>query len=135
MIGLNEQVQELRTYGFDRILMVEPTEIPYRDKNFDATEYFKNSIGVISPTGEPPEIVLVVKKPQASYLLTKPMHESQMVIRENEEEVVFQFRVHPTWEFISAVLALGNEAKIIRPESLKEEITEKLQRTLRQYER
>jgi len=134
LIGLNEQVRELRTYGLDRILMVEPTDIPYQEKDFEANEYFENAIGVISPAGKPPEIVLIVKKPQAFYLLTKPLHTSQKVQKENEYEVMFKFRVHPTWEFISAVLAMGREAKIIRPESLKQEIRDTLRKTLQLYD-
>lgn len=135
LIGLNEQVQQLRTYGLDRILMIEPAGIPFIEKNFDAQDYFRNAIGVIAPEGLPPDIKLAVKKPQASYLITKPLHESQTIIKETEIAVVFRYRVHPTWEFKSAVLALGAEAKILYPGPVRNEIVTQLKKTLVQYEK
>ena len=58
-------------------------------------KYFKYAIGIISPEGRPPLIKLAVQKNQAQYLITQPWHESQNIHSEDEERVIFSFRVHP----------------------------------------
>jgi len=96
VIGLNDEYKKRRTYGLDRILKIEKSDVPYVERDFKPDEYFKNSVGIISPTGTPPIIKIAVKKEQAQYLITQPIHESQEIVEENEEEIIFQFMVHPT---------------------------------------
>ncbi len=95
--------------------------------------YFKNSIGIIAPEGLPPTIKLAVQKTQAQYLITRPWHDSQNIVEENEEQVVFSFKVHPTYEFRSLVLSLGKDAYIQEPTSLREEMKKELEKMLGYY--
>ncbi len=133
VIGLNEEVKEIRTYGFDRIQLIEFTEMEYIPRDFNASDYFKNTVGVISLHGNPPEIIIEVQKPQAAYLMTQALHESQKLLEEDEEKAIFSFRVHPTYEFKVLILGLGNDVKVIRPKSLRDDITRTMRLALRQY--
>jgi predicted DNA-binding transcriptional regulator YafY len=133
LIGLNDQKKELRTYGLDRIWEIKKIDKPFIPMNFNAGEYFKNSYGIISPTGIPPRIKIEVKKPQAQYLITQPLHQSQNIELEDENKVLFTFHLHPTYEFKSMLMGLGSDAKIIEPISLKEEILRELNATLGNY--
>ena len=101
--------------------------------DFNAGEYFKYAIGIIAPEGLPPLIKLAVQKTQAQYLITQPWHDSQNIEKENEEQVVFSFRVHPTYEFRSLVLSLGKDAYIQEPASLREEMKKELVKMLGYY--
>jgi len=134
MVGLNAFKGKLRTYALDRIRDLQVAEgAAYTPPKFIAEEYFKYAIGIIAPEGTPPLIKLAVQKTQAQYLITRPWHESQNIEEENEEQVVFSFRVFPTYEFRSLVLGLGKDATILEPGSLKEEMRQELENMLKQY--
>jgi predicted DNA-binding transcriptional regulator YafY len=128
LVGLNEYRGELRTYALDRIRDLQESEgKAYTDPDFEAADYFKYAIGIIAPRGIPPLLRIAVQRTQAQYLISQPWHESQNILEENEQEVVFSFRVHPTYEFKSLLLALGKDGRVIGPESLKKEIKMELE--------
>jgi predicted DNA-binding transcriptional regulator YafY len=133
LIGLNDTKQEIRTYGLDRIWELHEIEQEYIPRKFSARDYFRNSVGIISLMTEPPEIRLSVLRHQAQYLITQPIHETQFIEIEDDERVIFHFKVHPTYEFKSLILAMGPDARIISPESLKREMIKLLNETLLEY--
>ncbi len=133
LIGLNDTRQELRTYGLDRIWELQETDQEYIPRKFSASSYFKNTIGVISPMGDPPEIKISVSRHQANYLITQPVHESQYIESENEDRVIFSYRVHPTYEFKSQVLSMGADARVLSPESLRKDILRQLNDAILEY--
>jgi len=134
LVGLNAFKGKVRTYALDRIRdLQEAAGSDYIPPAFDTGNYFKYSIGIIAPGGKPPLIKLAVQKTQAQYLITRPWHDSQNIMEENEEQVVFSFRVHPSYEFRSLVLSLGKDGAILEPVSLKKEIKQELEDMLKQY--
>jgi len=134
LVGLNEFKGQVRTYSLDRIRDLKKAEgISYKSPPFDAEEYFKYSIGIIAPEGTPALIKLAVQKTQAQYLITQPWHESQNIEEETEEEIVFSFRVFPTYEFKSLVLSLGKDGRIEEPVSLRKELKNELSQMLKYY--
>ncbi|MEX0985884.1 MAG: WYL domain-containing protein [Bacteroidales bacterium] len=133
LIGLNDFKDQVRTYSLDRIRDIRISELPYKKQNFSASEYFMNSIGVISPGGEPPKIRIAVQKTQAQYIITQPWHDSQNLVSETDDEIVFSFRVHPTYEFISQLLSYGKDLKVLGPDSLRETVREQLEEMLGYY--
>lgn len=134
MVGLNAFKGKLRTYALDRIRDLQVAEgSSYRAPDFNAGEYFKYAIGIIAPEGLPPLIKMAVQLTQAQYLIGRPWHDSQNIEEENEEQVVFSFRVHPTYEFRSLVLSLGKDAYIKEPASLREEMKKELEKMLAYY--
>jgi predicted DNA-binding transcriptional regulator YafY len=133
LVGLNEYRGEMRTYALDRIRdLQEASGINYRAPEFDTAEYFRYAIGIIAPGGIPPLIRIAVQKTQAQYLISQPWHESQNIEEENDQEVIFSFRVHATYEFKSLLLALGKDGRVLSPESLKREIRKELEVMLAQ---
>ncbi len=126
MIGLNDFKEQLRTYSLDRIRDIQDSKISYKDQIFIAGDYFRNSIGIISPGGTPPKIRVAVQKTQAQYLITQPWHESQNIEEENDDEIIFSFKIHPTYEFLSLLLSYGKDLKVLSPDSLRTKIREQL---------
>jgi len=134
LVGLNAFKGKIRTYALDRIRDLQVAEgAEYSLPAFDTEAYFKYAIGIIAPEGRPPLIKLAVQKTQAQYLITRPWHDSQNIVEENEEEVVFSFRVHPSYEFRSLVFSLGKDGTILEPASLREEMKQELEQILKQY--
>ena len=134
LVGLNEFKGQVRTYALDRIRDMKAAEgISYVPPAFDSEKYFKHAIGIIAPEGTPALIKLAVQKTQAQYLITQPWHDSQNIEEETEEEIIFSFRVHPTYEFRSLVLSLGKDGRIVEPASLREELKSELAQMLDRY--
>jgi len=135
LVGLNEFRDQIRTYALDRIRDLQTAEAtPYKDHEFDAETYFKYSIGIITPPGEPPLVKVAVQKTQAQYLITQPWHESQNILHETDQQVVFSFRVHPTYEFKSLILGLGKDALVLEPDELRKEMRQELELLMQNYD-
>ena len=134
LVGLNEFKGQLRTYALDRIRDLQVSEgTLYKPPGFNTAEYFKHAIGIIAPQTPPPVIKLAVQKTQAQYLITQPWHDTQNIESESEDQVVFSFRVHPTYEFKSLVLSLGKDGEILEPLSLRTEIAGEIEKLLEKY--
>ena len=134
LIGLNAFKEQVRTYALDRIRDVRRAEdVEYLEKRFNSASYFKNSVGIMAPEGEPPLIKIAIQRTQAQYILSQPWHESQNLLEENEDELTFSFRVHPTYEFKSLLLSLGKDAVVLEPERLREEVMSELQTLILKY--
>ena len=134
LIGWNQFKDQVRTYALDRIRNLQELEgIDYREPGFTASDYFRYAIGIISPPGAPPLIRLAVQKTQAQYLITQPWHDSQNIHSEDDQRVVFSFRVHPTYEFKSLVMGLGKDGEVLEPASLRQDIQRELDRMLTTY--
>jgi predicted DNA-binding transcriptional regulator YafY len=142
LVGLNHDLQEIRTYGLDRIVPnpKKPDEIftypdiKFQTTSFDPKEYFKATVGIISPQTKPQHILLEFSPKQANYILTQPIHETQEVIENTDQHLVVSIDVCPTYELISMILGWGNDVKVLEPLSLKGEIIKSLKEGLKQYD-
>lgn len=134
LVGLNEFKGQVRTYALDRIRDLKEVEgMAYREPAFNPADYFRYALGIIAPPGAPPLIRLAVQKTQAQYLITQPWHDSQNIHAEEEERVIFSFRVHPTYEFRSRVLSLGKDGEVLEPLELRKEMAGELDQMLEKY--
>jgi predicted DNA-binding transcriptional regulator YafY len=122
VIGWDENEKDLRTFGLDRIKSIEPLNKLYRRSDLNPKEYFKNTIGIIAPQSKPPKIKIEFTKQQAQYLITQPIHFSQTIIKERKDNVIFSFELHPTYEFISLLLGYRENARVISPKSVIDQI-------------
>ena len=135
VIGWDENENDIRTFGLDRIKSIKPVDKPYRKSDFNPSEYFKNTIGISAPQSKPPKIKIELTKQQAQYLLTQPIHQSQRLLKETKEKVVFGFELHPTYEFISFILGHKDNVKVLAPKWLKNKVIEIIIKMLKQYTR
>lgn len=125
LVGLGEAENDIRTFGLERILSIEAEpSVKFRQTRFNARDYFKYTVGVFAPQSKPPKIRLECTRQGAQYLITKPVHESQVVLQEKKDSVVFGFEVHPTWEFISIILGFREEARVVSPPWFRDRMKE-----------
>jgi predicted DNA-binding transcriptional regulator YafY len=125
LIGLNNDLQEIRTYCLDRTqdIRIHP-EIPFRETGFDPSVYFRSSVGIIAPSEEPMNVQLKFTRQQGLYVIAQPIHDSQEVIEESAEHILISLRVAHTWELVSMILGWGPEVEVTSPEDLVKEIIE-----------
>ncbi|WP_346855395.1 WYL domain-containing protein [uncultured Draconibacterium sp.] len=136
LVALNEIHQNIGTYSLDRVKAVErELEIPFNNSmNNNHAEHFKNVIGVTLYSGKKPiDIVLQVSHNQTPYVLTKPLHSSQIVLEENEFGIKIQLHIIPNYEFYSTILNAGDGIEIISPPDVRDEILKRIRKACNQY--
>lgn len=134
LIGFHHDRGMMLTFGLDRMHEVKVLEQAFEvNLEFDPDRYFKYSIGITAHSEEPVKVVLSCSALQGKYLKTQPLHRSQEILVDNEQEFRVSLYVLITYELIMQILGLGTEVKVLEPENLKEEVVERLRRTLGQY--
>jgi proteasome accessory factor B len=123
-----------KTFGLDRISDLDITRKKFESpKNFNPEEKFRYSFGIITDETKPERIKLWLSHGQADYIKSLPLHHSQKIVSENEKECVIELFLSPTYDFIMELLSIGQEIKVLEPESLKYKMIEMLEATLKRY--
>ena len=111
-------IDQMRVYGLDRILAIEPTKKKYQlPDNFDAEAYFKDAYGVtvLDEQQQPQKIVISISDDQAHYLRTLPLHPSQKEIEPINGYPAFSFYLYPADEFLRELYAYGSDLEVHEP--------------------
>ena len=120
MYGYDERSEEERIFGLDRIHDLEVAKGPkYRYFTGDRKEIFKHTIGISRFVGEPQEILLKFFYPQSEYILTKPIHESQEVIEQDEESITVKLYLRINYELRALIRSYGNQVEVVKPDDLE----------------
>lgn len=114
----------LKTFGLDRIEDLAILQEHFRQENtLQVNELFQDSFGIIQREDLPVEkVVLAFDQYDGDYLKSLPLHHSQKVLTDNEDEFVIELKLKITSDFIMELLARSNSLRIIAPQSLKKHI-------------
>jgi predicted DNA-binding transcriptional regulator YafY len=124
-----------KSFGLDRISDLEISNRKFEALNeYDPQEDYKYSFGIINGTNEKPEKVQLSFSPkEGRYVQSLPLHHSQKLLWENESETIFEYHLIPTYDFKMEILSYGDQVKVVKPESLKNDIIRQLQDSLKAY--
>jgi len=114
----------IKTFGLDRISSLEITRSKFKStRKFDIEECFRHCFGIITPIEEKPiEVILSFEPDQGKYIKTLPLHKSLQIITDNDNELVIKLLIYDTFDFRMELLAHGNTVRVLKPQSLAEEI-------------
>jgi proteasome accessory factor B len=124
---------EFRSFGIDRITDVEVLSESFKRKMKRPKEMFDNIIGLVYDSEKVEEVVLSYDPFQGNYIKTQPLHSSQRILVDNEEELRISIRVIPNYELQEQILKQGERVKVLQPEWLLQEIRSRLKDALNQY--
>lgn len=134
LIALVRGMNEFRTFAIDRIESLEVLTVTFkRDKSIDVRENFKNVVGLVYSINELEEVELSFTPFQGNYIKSLPLHHSQKIIVDNDEEFRVSLNVIPNYELTQKILMHGNNVKVIKPAWLAEEVKKTLKEALNQY--
>jgi len=134
VIGIVGNLNEFRTFGIDRIENLKISdEIFSPDKKKDPLKMFENIVGLTYSINKLEEVILSFIPLQGKYIKALPLHKSQEIIADNENELVIKLRIIPNFEFEQKILMLGDRVKVIKPEWLAGEIKNILQNAMEKY--
>lgn len=130
---VGETHNEIKIFGIDRIVDLTLLEEKFQRKKHDLKERFKSSIGVSQHTKKREHIQVAFHSSQKEYLAHLPLHSSQKLVSQNENEVVYEYFTLDNFELRQHILKYGSLAKVISPPYLVKEIKEELKKALKAY--
>ena len=136
LIGSKKDEDRVLNLALDRIQAVEESHQGFHTMaDFDPATHFQDVIGVtVSPKLERIEVLLHVNHQHAPYVLTKPLHTSQLEMSRDAFGVTISLHVQHNFELEKEILAFGEGVKVLAPERLKRRIKERMAASLERYE-
>lgn len=119
----------LLTLALDRMESIQLLENERFKKNLveNFSNYYDNVIGVTKNETSPVErVVFEVDKKNAPYVLTKPLHPSQTIVRESEKGMIFQINVVLNYELERELLGFAENLIVHSPSKLRRRILKRL---------
>lgn len=136
LVGKEEDTDFLWLWALDRISQLKILDEDYQfDKNLDVQRHFKDVIGVNVDTenyGVEKVVVRIIGN-QRNYINSLPLHPTQRVIEEHKDYSDYEFTVLPEYEFIHAILQIGEDAEIISPEWVRADIKNRIEEMMKKY--
>lgn len=135
LIGKDYKDNAIKRFALDRLFNLEITKKTFDfPANYDIEESYRHCFGIINPENEEPqEIILAFSPFQGKYIKTLPLHESQQLIIDNEQELRIQLYLRITHDFVMEILSHSSNVKVLAPESLVNRVKNELQSSLNLY--
>lgn len=124
-----------KSFALDRLTNPEITKktFLYPD-DFNVNAYYRHCFGIVGPNGQQPEQVVLSFDPiQGKYIKSLPLHESQVILKDDQEELQIMLTVVITYDFLMELLSLGDNVKVIKPATLIDKLKTVYQDALKQY--
>ncbi|TCN61628.1 helix-turn-helix transcriptional regulator [Acetobacteroides hydrogenigenes] len=125
----------IKSFALDRLTDFEVAneEFSY-PSNFNINQHYQSCFGIISPDGhQPEEVILSFDAHQGKYIKTLPLHHSQEVLVDNEEELVIKLQIYITFDFKMEILSYGDNVRVVKPQSFIDDIKQTYRNALKQY--
>jgi predicted DNA-binding transcriptional regulator YafY len=115
---------KVKSFALDRLTKLEITTTSFQfPKDFDVNEHYKYCFGIISPNEQKPqEIILSFDTLKGKYIKSLPLHESQQIISDDNNEFRISLNIVITFDFLMEILSHGSSVKVIKPDSLINEL-------------
>ncbi len=136
VIGQKKAGQPITNLALDRVIRIDyDFQMPFLEQPFDAETYYKNVIGVTVNEGLQPKVIqLWIDRVNAPYVLTKPLHHSQWLLKQNEDgSIVINLFLIENYELERLLLGFGEGLEVLKPERLRRRMKSILERALNRY--
>lgn len=134
LYGHNDQLKRISNLALDRIQSYEKSEKPFKkNEQYDFSTYFDDVIGATIPNSDVKKetIGLRFSANRFPYVVSKPIHKSQVVI--DEANGVIEIQVRPTRELNQQLFSFIPDVEILYPEWYRLQIKEKIAENLKKY--
>lgn len=137
ILGKAKRGATLMNLALDRIQSLrELASEKFQKADFDVNTYYADAIGVTKmPNQKAQTVVIKVGKENAPYIVTKPLHPSQKVLKEDASGIIFSIDVIWNFELEREILGFGEQVQVLSPRRLSGKIQGRLKETLKNYQR
>lgn len=135
LLATDNKDEHIKAFALDRLSELIITQKRFSlPEGFSVSEYFKHCFGIIKPNNEKPEdVILSFDTFQGRYIKSMPLHESQVIVQDNEDELRIKLNIYVTHDFIMELLSYGDTVRVLQPLSLVSEIKSEINSALSQY--
>lgn len=135
LVALDKKDNYIKTFALERISDFKITNTKFdKPKDFDLKKYFSVSFGIERYQKTlTEEIVLKFKPLQARYVKQKPLHHSQKILKETDNELTISLFLQNNFDFRMELLSYGDAVTVIKPESLKNQLIETYKKAIENY--
>ena len=134
LIGYDSDAEQIRHYRVDKMLRIqmskEDREGREHLKKLDMADYARKSFGMFR--GEEQQVKLLVNNRMAGVIIDR-FGKEVMMIPADADHFRVSVDVHVSPQFLSWIISLGDDVKIIGPEDVVERMREEIRRLSRQY--
>lgn len=131
------QKKTILTLALDRIASVKEVSSEKYQKNtfFEIESYFDDTIGVTKNIGVRPQLVVMkIDRANAPYVITKPLHPSQKLLKTEPDGMIFSINVTWNYELEREILGFGEQLVVLSPKRLRNKIEWRIKRMVERYE-
>jgi proteasome accessory factor B len=120
LLAVDAKDDTLKRFGLDRLNELEISKTSFRNLyEYNIRDLFTNSFGIIiEPKRKAEKVKLSFSCQQGQYVNTYPLHHSQKLISDEENEMIFELNISVTHDFIMEILSFGKEVTVLSPKSL-----------------
>ena len=134
LIGYDSDAEQIRHYRVDKMLRIqmskEDREGREHFKKLDMADYARKIFGMFR--GEEQQVKLLVNNRMAGVIIDR-FGKEVMIIPADADHFRVSVEVHVSPQFLSWIISLGDDVKIIGPEDVVERMREEIRRLSRQY--
>ena len=125
----------IKSFALDRLTNLEITNQTYQyPNNYSIEQSYRYCFGIISPNDEEPQDIILSFDPfQGKYIKTLPLHDTQQVLVDNDEEMKIKLKLCLTHDLVMELLSFGDNMKVIEPKLLADQIKQAHEKAYRQY--
>lgn len=136
VVGFTSTSKQVLVFALDRIKKLITSKSKYQsDETFLSEDFFRYSFGITQlHNAKPQKVVLSFAANTAPYILSQPLHHSQKVMSQTDEELQIEMEVYLTPELKMAILSFANQVKVLKPAALQKEIRDTLANSLKNYQ-
>ncbi|MFH6936012.1 helix-turn-helix transcriptional regulator [Flavobacterium sp. FlaQc-30] len=132
LIALDKKDNKVKTFGLDRISNLNITDTKFKPIKYNVEKEFQHAFGV--ETYSPAEkVVLEFVNKQGNYIKTFPLHESQKIIKENDDTLLIEIYIHTTNDIVMELLKYGADVKVVSPARLQNEMKNRISQMTNLY--
>ncbi len=122
-------------FGLERMLEIKTSNWEYSSPPPNIDTFFHHAIGVTVPEDAVPEkIVLAFNPVRGQYVLTKPIHHSQVELPSNTDEVRVSLFTVINRELVREIVSFRDEVEVISPIELRNRIKDIALEMLQKYQ-
>lgn len=127
---------KVKSFALDRLSDLDITKKRFQfPDDFDVNRHYKYCFGIISPNGHKPEEIELSFDPfQGKYIKTLPLHESQQILIDDEDELRIKLTLFITHDFFMELLSYGENLRVIKPECLINDLKLTFKNVLKLYD-
>lgn len=134
VLGQSLTKGKITTHALDRIVALRVLDKKFVPTNFDFNNHFKYSFGITVHEIEPIEVILSFNRLESFYIKTLPIHSSQKVLIDSDNEFQISVTVKPSWEFYEKILGYGGKVRVISPPLVIDTLKSIAGKVLKRYE-